>query len=117
MNLANTEGNTPLHWACVNGKKEAVRVLMQAGANASSLNSHEATPVDEALVREFQDIVDLINECTRGSGKPTTAEVDDIPDDAEEVGEGGDGDGDNIHDDMAIDGQEGNEGESERKKP
>ena len=80
VNLANKEGNTPLHWACVNNQKQIVVVLLQAGASASALNIHEMTPVDEALNREYQDIVDLINEYTTGSGGKT-GDVDDIPDD------------------------------------
>ncbi|KAG7672918.1 hypothetical protein Ndes2526B_g08555 [Nannochloris sp. 'desiccata'] len=99
VNLANIEGNTPLHWACVNNQNAAVRVLMQAGANASALNTHENTPVDEALLREYQKLVDTINEFSSKSGAGgntncTTeggAEIDDVPDDAEEVaGEEGD---------------------------
>lgn len=100
VNLANAEGNTPLHWACVNGKTDAVRVLMRAGANASALNSHELTPVDEALTRGLQEIVDVINEFTGGSVK-AAAEVDDVPDDAEEMGEG---EGADTGADMLIDG-------------
>lgn len=63
--LTNVEGNTPLHWACLNNQKEAVRLLLQHGANPSSINSHDMTPVDEALTRNYQDIVDVINECTK----------------------------------------------------
>ncbi len=66
---------------------------MQAGANASALNTHENTPVDEALIREYQDLVDTINEFSSKTvaGNGTTGaeggdeEVDDVPDDAEEV--------------------------------
>jgi hypothetical protein len=66
---------------------------MQAGANASALNTHENTPVDEALVRDYQELVDTINEFSRKSGAggntPCTieggVEIDDVPDDAEEV--------------------------------
>jgi ankyrin repeat protein len=102
VNLANIEGNTPLHWACVNNQNAAVRILMQAGANASALNTHENTPVDEALIREYQDLVDTINEFSSktvagGNGAAIPGideEIDDVPDDAEEVagGEGGDDD-------------------------
>ena len=35
---ANEEGNTPLHWACLNGRVEVVRLLVAAGASASALN-------------------------------------------------------------------------------
>jgi hypothetical protein len=80
---------------------------MQAGANASALNTHENTPVDEALIREYQDLVDIVNEFNNKSGggngvmgdTDVADEIDDIPDDAEEAvaGEGeGEDDGEMI---------------------
>ncbi len=93
VNLSNTEGNTPLHWACVNGQVGAVRVLMTAGASPSALNAQEMTPVDEVLIRNLQDVMDVINEFS-GAAKTAAAEIDDIPDDAAEAGPG---------DDMAVD--------------
>lgn len=85
VTLANSEGNTPLHWACVNHQVDAVRILLKAGANASVLNVHDRTPVDEALSRDFQDLVDVINEFSA-----PVKEVDqvDIPDEQEEEQEG-----------------------------
>lgn len=96
VNLANTEGNTPLHWACVNGQTAAVRALLAAGASPSALNAQEMTPVDEALIRDLQEVMDVINEFS-GAGK-AAAEVDDVPDDAAEAGP---------EDDMAVDEGEG----------
>jgi len=78
--MINAEGNTPLHWASLNGQTDAARVLLQAGASASALNRYEETPVDAALSRDHQHVVDLINEFN-----PRSEEVDDIPDDADEV--------------------------------
>lgn len=62
VNVSNMEQNTPLHWACLNGHIEVVRCLILAGANVSLLNSHERTPVDEAVNRGKMDAVDAINE-------------------------------------------------------
>ena len=45
---ANEEGNTPLHWACLNGHAAAASLLLAAGASASHLNGAQRTPVDEA---------------------------------------------------------------------
>ena len=36
----NTEGNTPLHYACLNGHVTIVRQLMMNGASASELNRY-----------------------------------------------------------------------------
>jgi hypothetical protein len=84
--LANAERNTPLHWACLNGQAAAARALLQAGASASALNAHDATPVDAALDRGHQDVVDIINEFNAPSKEVEELEV---PDDAEEAaGEG-----------------------------
>lgn len=77
FSLSNIEGNTPLHWACLNGQKESARVLLQAGASATALNHYDATPVDAALSRDFQEIVDLINEFNVPSKEVEEVEVDD----------------------------------------
>lgn len=37
--LANADGNTALHWACLNGHAEVVRALMDMGAKATELNA------------------------------------------------------------------------------
>ena len=85
VSLANVEGNTPLHWACLNNQKEAARLLLAQGASASALNRLDMTPVDEALIRGYQDIVDLINDFSApaaGGSAEGVEEVDDVPDDA-----------------------------------
>lgn len=79
VTISNVEGNTPLHWACLNGQIDAVRTLLGAGATATALNSHDNTPVDEALQRDFQDIVEVINEFNNTSSK-YVEDIDDIPD-------------------------------------
>ena len=38
VDLPNEEGNTPLHWACLNRQAEVVQRLLQAGAKATALN-------------------------------------------------------------------------------
>ena len=50
-------GNTPLHWACLNGHAEATKALLEGGASPSALNSVERTPVDEALGGEHQGAI------------------------------------------------------------
>lgn len=79
----NPEGNTPLHWACLNGCIQVAKLLLDAGANPATLNrysiaaqlshqhhycfakhnklifvlqcSHSNTPVDDALGKPYQD--------------------------------------------------------------
>ncbi|GKV26258.1 hypothetical protein SLEP1_g35597 [Rubroshorea leprosula] len=57
------EKSNPLHWACLNGHLEVVKklVLVLAGANGSTPNSHEWTPIDKALSREKTVVMDAIN--------------------------------------------------------
>ena len=44
LSLANLRGNTPLHWAALNGQLEAVKYLVEAGATVSVKNAvgHDA---------------------------------------------------------------------------
>ncbi|KAE9462144.1 hypothetical protein C3L33_05936, partial [Rhododendron williamsianum] len=60
VNAPNVEKNTPLHWACLNGHIEVVKNLILAGASVSAINSHERTPMDEAVSRGKMDIIDAI---------------------------------------------------------
>jgi len=89
VTIANQEGNTALHWACVAGSLPAVSLLMEAGASASTLNTHDQTPVDEALVRHLQDIVDTINQYNAPSKEGPNI----IIEEEEGEGEGVEGDG------------------------
>ncbi|RVW17600.1 hypothetical protein CK203_096721 [Vitis vinifera] len=61
LNASNVEKNTPLHWACLNGHIEVVKNLILFGANVTALNSHERTPMDEAVSRGKMDVIDAIN--------------------------------------------------------
>lgn len=85
VSISNIEGNTPLHWACLNGKIDAVRLLLEAGAVATALNSHDNTPMDEALLRNFDDIVALINQYNAPT--KVIGEVDDFTEDSNDVAE------------------------------
>ncbi|XP_064939202.1 uncharacterized protein LOC135650192 isoform X4 [Musa acuminata AAA Group] len=61
LNALNSEKNSPLHWACLNGHIEVVKLLIQGGASVSLLNSHERTPMDEAVSRGKMDVINAIN--------------------------------------------------------
>nr|ACG29954.1 tankyrase 2 [Zea mays] len=60
VNATNMEKNTPLHWACLNGRIEVIRALISAGASVSALNSHEKTPMDEAVTTGKMHVIDAI---------------------------------------------------------
>ncbi|OMO72795.1 hypothetical protein CCACVL1_17588 [Corchorus capsularis] len=62
VNASNMEKNTPLHYACLSGHVEVVKKLVQSGASVSLLNSHERTPIDEAMSMGKMDVIDAINE-------------------------------------------------------
>lgn len=38
LEASNSEGNTPLHWACLNGCQGVIKLLLANGASASALN-------------------------------------------------------------------------------
>lgn len=48
LDRQNAEGNTPLHWACVAGQLETVKLLRTAGATVAIENNAERTPICEA---------------------------------------------------------------------
>ena len=48
LNLQNASGNTPLHWAALNGHLLAVQLLMEAGADPTVLNKAGKDAVYEA---------------------------------------------------------------------
>lgn len=67
VDVCNNQGNSALHWACVNGHDEVVRLLMENSAEPSKLNEFERTPVDEALDRGHQNVVDVIKSFAAGN--------------------------------------------------
>ena len=48
VNLSNNSGNTPLHWAALNGHLEAVKLLVSAGADTTKTNLAEHDAITEA---------------------------------------------------------------------
>ncbi|KAF3941027.1 Ankycorbin [Dactylella cylindrospora] len=60
LNFPNASGNTPLHWACLNGHIGAVKALMQAGADPSILNAAGHDAVYEAEVNDKSDVVEWV---------------------------------------------------------
>jgi Ankyrin repeats (many copies) len=73
---ANSDGNTALHWASLNGHADAAALLLAAGASASALNSAQRTPVDEALQSGSEVTLQQIYNATGGGGVSEALDVD-----------------------------------------
>ncbi|CAF2829748.1 unnamed protein product [Rotaria sp. Silwood2] len=56
----NEEGNTPLHEACFFGRDDAVKILLQAGANWKFVNRLGWTSLHQAALGNSPNIVDLL---------------------------------------------------------
>ncbi|KAK6534064.1 hypothetical protein TWF281_005403 [Arthrobotrys megalospora] len=60
LNFPNESGNTPLHWACLNGHIQAVKVLVKAGADPGVLNAAGHDCVYEAEVNDKSNVVEWV---------------------------------------------------------
>ena len=54
----NAIGNTPLHYACLNGHIEPVKALLAAGADPEKHNKSDKSPIYEAILKEHNQLVD-----------------------------------------------------------
>ena len=50
LDVQNLSGNTPLHWAALNGHLAAVQILLRSGADASMMNKSGHDAVYEAEI-------------------------------------------------------------------
>ena len=69
LDAANDFGNTALHWAALGGHLETVRSLMDAGAAPALANQGDFVPLDLALSKGHQRVVDLFFERGRKEGE------------------------------------------------
>lgn len=60
INAVNSAGNTPLHWAALNGHLESVKLLMQSGADVTIFNSAGHDAVFEAEINDKGAVVDWL---------------------------------------------------------
>lgn len=58
----NSSGNSPLHWATLNGNIDCVKVLIEAGCDPLCENSFGISPIDEAVKTGRQDILEYFAE-------------------------------------------------------
>uniref|UniRef100_A0A6C0I3B6 Uncharacterized protein n=1 Tax=viral metagenome TaxID=1070528 RepID=A0A6C0I3B6_9ZZZZ len=60
INSKHRYGQTPLHWACINGYVEVAELLLERGANLTSTNDYEWTPLHYACYRGHLDLTELL---------------------------------------------------------
>ena len=60
VNAQNNSGNTPLHWAALNGHLEAVKVLLEHGADPTITNQKGHDPIYEAELNDKSDVVEWV---------------------------------------------------------
>ncbi|KAK6354582.1 hypothetical protein TWF696_003724 [Orbilia brochopaga] len=90
VNWPNSSGNTPLHWACLNGHIEAVKVLVKAGADPGVLNGAGHDCVYEAEVNDKSNVVEWVLNYAESleSGVGVVGEDDDEKDDERDAKDG-----------------------------
>ncbi|KAI4672228.1 uncharacterized protein J4E78_000728 [Alternaria triticimaculans] len=90
LNAVNDAGNTPLHWAALNGHLESVKLLVQSGADVTIINRAGHDAVYEAEINDKNDVVDwllgAVEELENGIGQndqPEAGDAEDNMDDAD----------------------------------
>ena len=60
LNAVNDAGNSPLHWAALNGHLESVKLLIQSGADVTIINRAGHDAVFEAEINDKKEVVDWL---------------------------------------------------------
>ena len=76
LNLQNASGNTPLHWAALNGHLPAVKLLIEAGADPSVINRAGKDAVYEAEVNEKNEVAAWLLTDGKGLESPVGVDLD-----------------------------------------
>jgi hypothetical protein len=80
INAVNEAGNTPLHWAALNGHLESVKTLIQSGADVTIINQAGHDAVFEAEINDKKEVVDwllgAVEELEKGIGRSGGASGD-----------------------------------------
>lgn len=58
VDAANEFGNTGLHWACLGGHLEVVKLLVENGASPAIANDKDQIPLDSALFNGKREVAD-----------------------------------------------------------
>jgi ankyrin repeat protein len=90
LNAQNKAGNTALHWAALNGHLEAVKVLLEEGADPTITNQRGHDAVYEAELNDKTEVVEWVLKeggegLESGVAGGETGEGEDVPDD--EIGD------------------------------
>jgi ankyrin repeat protein len=60
INVQDESGNTPLHYAAANGKKDMVALLLENQADPTTVNTKEQKAIDYANIKGFNEITELL---------------------------------------------------------
>ncbi|KAI2465196.1 ankyrin [Annulohypoxylon bovei var. microspora] len=58
VNLQNSFGNTALHWACLGGHLDVVKLLLSRGASPTAANDKDQIPLDLAAFNNHMHVVE-----------------------------------------------------------
>lgn len=88
INAQNEAGNTPLHWAALNGHLEAVKVLLENGGDPTITNARGHDAVYEAELNDKREVVEwVLKEGGDGLEEGVTGDRDEDEDKDEHAGE------------------------------
>ncbi|ETS80176.1 hypothetical protein PFICI_07705 [Pestalotiopsis fici W106-1] len=59
INVANEYGNTALHWACLGGHLDTIKLLLSRGANPTVANARDQIPLDCAAFNNHMHVVEF----------------------------------------------------------
>lgn len=90
LNLQNASGNTPLHWAALNGHLPAVQMLIEAEADPTVLNKAGKDAVYEAEANDKNEVAAWLLTEGKGLERAVGGSLDE---DALEAGGGADVEG------------------------
>lgn len=111
INAVNDAGNTPLHWAALNGHLECVKQLVQLGADVTIINKAGHDAVFEAEINDKKEVVDwllgTVEELEQGIGQNGTASTTVKAEDDMEVDNEGEGNTTNDASESSVTGVEG----------
>lgn len=60
FDISDENGNTPLHWAVMNERKEIVALLMKHNVNTTAENNDGKTPLHYAIAKRNLEILKLL---------------------------------------------------------
>lgn len=60
VDIPNESGSTPLHWACMNGQTECVKMLLDAGASPTLKSGSGQSAITIAMNHDHSEITDLL---------------------------------------------------------